>query len=104
MNNNWDKKLSNWEKYISEMEKLISEITDELDEYKQKYRGVKRLIDGKNFHIILGNRQNRLKINWRGKSFWFHLPHHNYDKVSRNKINEFIDNIFLKDKVKHTLR
>ena len=97
MSNNWDNKLN-------KMEGEISELTDELGELKLRYRGVKRLIDGRNFHIILGGRQNRLKINWRGKSFWFHLPHHNYDKVSRNKINEFIDNIFLRDKVKHTLR
>ena len=97
MSNKWDNKLN-------KMESEISELTDKLGELKLRYRGVKRLIDGKNFHIILGGRQNRLKINWRGKSFWFHLPHHNYDKVSRNKINEFIDNIFLRDKVKHTLR
>ena len=97
MSNKWDNKLN-------KMESEISELTDKLGELKLRYRGVKRLIDGKNFHIIKGSRQNRLKINWRGKSFWFHLPHHNYDKVSRNKINEFIDNIFLRDKVKHTLR
>ena len=97
MSNKWDNKLN-------KMESEISELTDKLGELKLRDRGVKRLIDGRNFHIILGGRQNRLKINFRGRSFWFHLPHHNYDKVSRNKINEFIDNIFLRDKVKHTLR
>ena len=86
MSNNWDNKLN-------KMEEEISELTDKLGELKLRYRGVKRLIDGKNFHIIRGSRQNRLKINWRGKSFWFHLPHQDYDKVSRNKLNEFIDNI-----------
>ena len=93
MSNNWDKKLSNWEKYISEMENLISEITEELDEYKEKYRGVKRLIDGKNFHIIRGSRQNRLKINWRGKSFWFHLPHEDYEDSVMNIRSDFINKI-----------
>jgi hypothetical protein len=86
MSNNWDNKLN-------KMEEEISELTDKLGELKLRYRGVKRLIGGRNFHIILGGRQNRLKINWRGKSFWFHLPHQDYDKVSRNKLNEFIDNI-----------
>jgi hypothetical protein len=99
MSNNWDKKLSNWEKYISEMENLISEITEELDEYKEKYRGVKRIIDGKNFHIIRGSRQNRLKINWRGKSFWFHLPHQDYEDSVMKIRSDFINKI-LRDEIR----
>ena len=86
MSNNWDNKLN-------KMESEISELTDKLGELKLRYRGVKRLIDGRNFHIILGERQNRLKINWRGKSFWFHLPHHNYDDSVVKIHSDFINKI-----------
>ena len=86
MSNNWDNKLN-------KMEGEISELTDKLGELKLRYRGVKRLIDGRNFHIILGGRQNRLKINWRGKSFWFHLPHHNYEDSVVKIHSDFINKI-----------
>ena len=86
MSNNWDNKLN-------KMEKEISELTDKLGELKLRYRGVKRLIDGKNFHIIRGSRQNRLKINWRGKSFWFHLPHEDYEDSVMNIRSDFINKI-----------
>ena len=90
MNNNWDNKLN-------KMESEISELTDKLGELKLRYRGVKRLIDGRNFHIILGERQNRLKINWRGKSFWFHLPHQNYEDSVMNIRSDFINKILRGD-------
>jgi hypothetical protein len=75
------------------MEDEISELTDKLRELKLRYRGVKRLIDGRNFHIILGGRQNRLKINWRGKSFWFHLPHEDYEDSVMKIRSDFINKI-----------
>ena len=86
MSNNWDNKLN-------KMEGEISELKDKLGELKLRYRGVKRLIDGRNFHIILGGRQNRLKINWRGKSFWFHLPHEDYEDSVMNIRSDFINKI-----------
>ena len=90
MNNNWDNKLN-------KMESEISELTDKLGELKLRYRGVKRLIDGRNSHIILGERQNRLKINWRGKSFWFHLPHEDYEDSVMNIRSDFINKILRGD-------
>ena len=90
MSNKWDNKLN-------KMEDEISELTDKLGELKLRYRGVKRLINGKNFHIILGGRQNRLKINWRGKSFWFHLPHHNYEDSVVKIHSDFINKILRGD-------
>ena len=92
MSNNWDNKLN-------KIEDEISELTDKLNELKLRYRGVKRLIEGRNFHIILGGRQNRLKINWRGKSFWFHLPHHNYEDSVMNIRSDFINKI-LRDEIR----
>ena len=89
MSNKWDNKLN-------KMESEISELTDKLGELKLRYRGVKRLIDGRNFHIILGERQNRLKINWRGKSFWFHLPHNYEDSVVKIH-SDFINKILRGD-------
>ena len=86
MSNKWDNKLN-------KMEDEISELTDKLRELKLRYRGVKRLIGGRNFHIILGGRQNRLKINWRGKSFWFHLPHEDYEDSVMNIRSDFINKI-----------
>ena len=86
MSNNWDNKLN-------KMEEEISELTDKLGELKLRYRGVKRLIDGRNFHIILGGRQNRLKIYWRGKSFWFHLPHEDYEDSVMKIRSDFINKI-----------
>jgi len=86
MSNKWDNKLN-------KMESEISELTDKLGELKLRYRGVKRLIDGRNFHIILGERQNRLKINWRGKSFWFHLLQHNYEDSVVKIHSDFINKI-----------
>ena len=86
MSNNWDNKLN-------KMEGEISELTDKLGELKLRYRGVKRLINGKNFHIIKGSRQNRLKINWRGNSFWFHLPQHKYEDSVMNIRSDFINKI-----------
>jgi hypothetical protein len=79
------------------MEGEISELKDKLGELKLRYRGVKRLIDGRNFHIILGGRQNRLKINWRGKSFWFHLPHHDYEDSVMKIRSDFINKILRGD-------
>ena len=90
MSNNWDNKLN-------KMEDEISELTDKLRELKLRYRGVKRLIDGRNFHIILGGRQNRLKINWRGKSFWFHLPHEDYEDSVMKIRSDFINKILRGD-------
>jgi hypothetical protein len=92
MSNKWDNKLN-------KIEDEISELTDKLNELKLRYRGVKRLIDGRNFHIILGGRQNRLKINWRGNSFWFHLPHHNYEDSVMNIRSDFINKI-LRDEIR----
>ena len=92
MSNNWDNKLN-------KIEDEISELTDKLRELKLRYRGVKRLIEGRNFHIILGGRQNRLKINWRGKSFWFHLPHHNYEDSVMKIRSDFINKI-LRDEIR----
>jgi hypothetical protein len=92
MSNKWDNKLN-------KMEDEISELTDKLNELKLRYRGVKRLIDGRNFHIILGGRQNRLKINWRGKSFWFHLPHQDYEDSVMNIRSDFINKI-LRDEIR----
>ena len=81
------------DKSLSKMESEISELTDRLSELKVRYRGVKRLMDNKNIHLIKGNRQNRLKINWRGKSFWYHL-HLRYDDVDvSNRVDEFIDKV-----------
>ena len=90
MSNKWDNKLN-------KMEDEISELTDKLRELKLRYRGVKRLIDGRNFHIILGGRQNRLKINWRGRSFWFHLPHQDYEDSVMNIRSDFINKILRGD-------
>ena len=90
MSNNWDNKLN---KMVGE----ISELEDKLGELKLRYRGVKRLIDGRNFHIILGGRQNRLKINWRGKSFWFHLPHEDYEDSVMKIRSDFINKILRGD-------
>jgi hypothetical protein len=90
MSNNWDNKLN---KMVGE----ISELEDKLGELKLRYRGVKRLIDGRNFHIILGERQNRLKINWRGKSFWFHLPHEDYEDSVMKIRSDFINKILRGD-------
>jgi len=90
MSNKWDNKLN-------KMEDEISELTDKLRELKLRYRGVKRLIDGKNIHIILGERQKRLKIFWRGKSFWFHLPHDNYDESVEKIHSDFINKILRGD-------
>ena len=92
MSNKWDNKLN-------KMEDEISELTDKLNELKLRYRGVKRLIKGRNFHIILGGRQNRLKINWRGKSFWFHLPHQDYEDSVMNIRSDFINKI-LRDEIR----
>ena len=92
MSNKWDNKLN-------KMEDEISELTDKLNDLKLRYRGVKRLIDGRNFHIILGGRQNRLKINWRGKSFWFHLPHQDYEDSVMNIRSDFINKI-LRDEIR----
>ena len=92
MSNKWDNKLN-------KMEDEISELTDKLRELKLRYRGVKRLIDGRNFHIILGGRQNRLKINWRGKSFWFHLPHEDYEDSVMKIRSDFINKI-LRDEIR----
>jgi hypothetical protein len=75
------------------MESEISELTDRLSELKVRYRGVKRLMDNKNIHLIKGNRQNRLKINWRGKSFWYHLPLRYDDVDVSNRVDEFIDKV-----------
>jgi len=86
MSNKWDNKLN-------KMEDEISELTDKLNELKLRYRGVKRLIDGRNIHIIIGGRQNRLKINWRGKSFWFHLPHEDYEDSVMKIRSDFINKI-----------
>ena len=92
MSNNWDNKLN-------KIEDEISELTDKLNELKLRYRGVKRLIEGRNFHIILGGRQNRLKINWRGKSFWFHLPHEDYEDSVMKIRSDFINKI-LRDEIR----
>ena len=81
------------DKSLSKMESEISELTDRLSELKVRYRGGKRLMDNKNIHLIKGNRQNRLKINWRGKSFWYHLPLRYDDVDVSNRVDEFIDKV-----------
>ena len=35
----------------------------------------------------------RLKINWRGKSFWYHLPLRYDDVDVSNRVDEFIDKV-----------
>ncbi len=86
MNKSWDNKLNN-------MESDISDLTDKLRDMKLRYRGIKRLIEGKNSHIIFGSRQNRLKIFWKGKSFWYHLPFQNYKKSVEKIRSDFIDKV-----------
>lgn len=85
--------IKKWDKGLNKMESEISELTDRLSELKVRYRGVKRLMDNKNIHLIKGNRQNRLKINWRGKSFWYHLPLRYDDVDVSNRVDEFIDKV-----------
>jgi|TARA_B100001971_G_C18023722_1_gene448829 hypothetical protein len=82
-----------WKNGLVNMEKEISELTDNLDELKVRYRGVNRLIDGKNIHIIKGEKQNRLKIIFKGKSFWFHLPFNKYEKSVMKIRSDFINKI-----------
>jgi len=85
--------IKKWDKGLNKMESEISELTDRLSELKVRYRGVKRLMDNKNIHLIKGNRQNRLKINWRGNSFWYHLPLRYDDVDVSNRVDEFIDKV-----------
>ena len=63
-----------WDKSINQLETEIKELSQKQKNLKMRLRGLKRLVDGKNIHIIKGNRQNRLKIIWGKKDYWFHLP------------------------------
>ena len=74
------------------MESEISELTDRLSELKVRYRGVKRLMDNKNIHLIKGNRQNRLKINnYECKKVVEEL--HEVVKASQPFVNKTIDKV-----------
>ena len=83
-----------WKNGLVNLEKEISELTDKLYELKVGYRGVNRLIDGKNIHIIKGKKQNRLKIIWGYKFYWFHIPTGvDIKKRSEELTDQFIDDI-----------
>jgi len=87
MNKSWDKKLK-------DMESDISDMTDKLKDLKSRYSGVRKLINGKNINLIEGKKQNRLRINYRGKGIWYHIPNHvDIEKRSVQITNQFIDEI-----------
>ena len=83
----------NWDKKLKDMESDISELTDKLKELRSRYSGVKKLINGNNTNIILGGKQNRFRINYRGKGIWFHIP----TRVDINKRSVELTDLFIDD-------
>ena len=85
-----------WNKSINQLETEIKELSQKQNNLKQRLRGLKRLMSGKNIHIIKGEKQNRLKIIWGKKDYWFHLPQteDGIDNGMVKKItSKFIDDI-----------
>ena len=72
--NKWNKSLNKLETQINQYNTEIKDLSKKQKNLTKRLRGLKRLMDGKNIHIIEGEKQNRIKILWLGKSFWFHLP------------------------------
>ncbi len=67
-------KQKKWDKSINQLETEIKELSQKQKNLTKRLRNLKRLMSGKNIYIIKGEKQNRLKILWMGKDFWFHLP------------------------------
>ena len=92
-------KQKKWDKSINQLETEIKELSQKQKNLTKRLRNLKRLMSGKNIYIIKGEKQNRLKILWMGKDFWFHLPKPKGDDgvvddglVSKIKL-KFIDEI-----------
>ena len=92
-------KQKKWDKSINQLETEIKELSQKQKNLTKRLRNLKRLMSGKNIYTIKGEKQNRLKILWLGKDFWFHLPNTEGDggKVDDGVVREikskFIDDI-----------
>tara|TARA_B100000315_G_scaffold18998_1_gene16774 strand:+ start:230 stop:529 length:300 start_codon:yes stop_codon:yes gene_type:complete len=91
-------KQKKWNKSINQYETEIKELSQKQEHLQRRLRGLKRLMTGKNIHIIEGEKQDRLKILWMGKDYWFHLPKPKLGgKVDNGVVNKitskFIDDI-----------
>jgi len=70
----WNKSINQYETKIKKYDTEIKELSQKQKNLTKRLRGLKRLMSGKNIYTIKGEKQNRLKILWLGKDFWFHLP------------------------------
>jgi hypothetical protein len=87
-----------WKNGLDNMEKEISELTDKLKELRSRYNGVLKLINGRNTNIILGEKQNRFRINYRGKGIWYHIPtREGRSVVDINKRSVELTDLFIDD-------
>ena len=88
--------LTKWIK-INQLETEINELSVKQENLRKKLRGLIRLMKGKNYHIIKGIKQDRLKIIWLGKDYWYHLPKQKSGEIDGDYIekiiSKFIDNI-----------
>ena len=70
----WNKSINQYETKIKKYDTEIKELSQKQKILTKRLRNLKRLMSGKNIYIIKGEKQNRLKILWLGKDYWFHLP------------------------------
>jgi len=70
----WDKPINQYETKIKEYDDEIKELTLKQKNLQKRVRGLKRLKSGNNIHFISDGKQDRYKILWLGKSYWYHLP------------------------------
>ena len=81
-----------WNKYINQLETEIIELSKKQKNIQRRLRGLKRLMSGKNIHLVRGEKYDRLKILWLGKDYWFHLP----NQTEGGKSDKIVDRITTK--------
>ena len=89
----WNKPIKQYETKIKEYDDEIKELTLKQKNLQKRVRGLKRLKSGNNIHFISDGKQDRYKILWLGKSYWFHLPKHDYEKSVMKIRSDFINKI-----------
>jgi len=78
-----------WDKYLNQLKTEITELSEKEKDLQRRFRELKRLMSGKNTHLIRGEKYDRIKILWSGKDYWFHIPNH----TESGKLEKVVDRI-----------
>ena len=91
---------SKWNKYLKGLETEIKDLSLQHLQTQKRHRGLKRLMNGKNYSLVERDKQNVLKIRWNNKVREFHIPRNkttkkssksDIDKVVQSFINDIVN-------------